>query len=341
MQIFNQRYTQSPFTTLLIILAITFSSPVLAETGNRFFTITFENDIFVGEDNGYTNGSGFTFGHAGFSDFNHNNTPRWILKLTKRLPIATRPDRLRGISHMFFQRMQTPNDITDPNYNPDEVPYAGLLAWQGTMYSSTDRVSDQLSLYLGLIGPSAGGEAAQKAVHAAIGSDEPLGWQFQIRDTPIFKLEYQKVWSLYKRSNSPIELEVVGLGGAGIGNLKTATKWGLALRVGKNLKQSLSAFSLQADRQVNPLAFSKTNDWYGFVGARAGYVAYDIWVDGRIPEGLEQNITNESIRNDLAAGFVWSLGRFAFVFEVASMSSPIEQFKDREQFGAVSVTLKL
>lgn len=35
------------------------------EGGNEFFTFTFENDVFIGEDDGYTNGTGITFGTAG------------------------------------------------------------------------------------------------------------------------------------------------------------------------------------------------------------------------------------------------------------------------------------
>ena len=98
------------------------------EVSHSFFTFTFENDIFVGEDDGYTNGTGITFGTSGIDEFDKTNVPRWIHWLIKDLYISTEPDRKRGISHMFFQRMQTPVDILETELISNDLPYAGLLA---------------------------------------------------------------------------------------------------------------------------------------------------------------------------------------------------------------------
>ena len=91
-------------------------------------------------------------------------------------------------------------------------------------------------------------------IHRIIGSDDPKGWNYQIRNEPIVKVELQRIWSLYRKENNHFQFDVLGLGGAGLGNFETATKAGTALRWGTNLGASVGAFSLQADRHVNPLA---------------------------------------------------------------------------------------
>ena len=119
---------------------------------------------------------------------------------------------------------------------PGDLPYAGLLAWQGTVYAWDANVSDQLSLYLGMVGPASLAEPAQKGIHNVIGADEPKGWQYQLNNEPVVKIELQRTWTLYRNDSKRLQYDVVGLG----------------------------VFSLQADRHVNPLAFMESNDFYVF-----------------------------------------------------------------------------
>jgi len=256
------------------------------EQGARFINFVLENDLFVGEDNGFTSGVSFAYGRVGFDNFNNKNTPLWMRALTGWLPLATQEFKNRGVSHQFIQRLQTPLDITIEEFIPDDLPYAGLLAYQGSLFSSDTRLAEELSLILGLVGPTAFGEQAQSEIHAIIGAEDPQGWDFQVRDTPVFQIDYRRVWSLLRTNTFP-QFEVLGLGSAGVGNLETSTEWGAAVRVGANLSRSITAFDLKVDRQVNPLAFGGSGDWYGFLGARVGYVAFDIFVEGDLPDGIQ------------------------------------------------------
>ena len=193
------------FLCLLIFFKVGVIHGASSDDNSRFFTFTFENDVFVGEDDGYTNGTGITFGRAGIDEFNVTNVPRWINWLIKDQYIATRPNKTRAIAHMFFQRMQTPTDITDRAFLADDLPYAGLLAWQGTAYSWDEDVSDQLSLFLGLIGPSTLAEQSQKAIHNLIGADDPRGWDFQLENEPVVKIKMQRTWSFYRNENNRLQ----------------------------------------------------------------------------------------------------------------------------------------
>ena len=106
------------------------------ERGGSFINLVLENDLFVGEDNGFTNGVSIAYGRVGFDNFTSKNTPLWMRALTGWLPLAKRPFRTRGVSHQLFQRLQTPLDITIAEFIPDDLPYAGLLAYQGSLFSS-------------------------------------------------------------------------------------------------------------------------------------------------------------------------------------------------------------
>ncbi len=323
---------------IVLTLFSLYSVNVAAEDEvSNFFTFTFENDFFVGDDNGYTNGMGITFGKGPFTEFNNENLPDWLHWLTKELYVSTMKNKQRGVAHMFFQRMQTPEDLSETALIKDDVPYVGLLAWQGTLYAWDDHVSDQFSLYLGAVGPITFAEEVQIFVHDLMGAIEPKGWDNQIENELIFKVEAQRVWSLYRSNGMGKQFDILGLWGAGIGTLESATKAGLAIRWGTNLQNSFQAFSLQTDRQVNPLSLTPENDFYLFFGGRAGVVFNNILIDGNTFKD-SHSVPLEHYQDQVSAGFVWSIGNNAFVFQISSISSSTTIINDRDEFGALSFT---
>lgn len=305
----------------------------------EFFTLTLENDFFVGNDNGYTNGTGITFSKGPFKEFSNDNLPYWLHWLTKDLYISTMKHKRHGIAHMFFQGMQTPEDLNETKLIKDDVPYVGLLAWQGTLFAWDDRISDQLSLYIGIVGPNALAEEAQNFIHKITKSDVANGWDNQINNEFIFKVEAQRVWKLYRSDDNGYQFDILGLGSAGIGNLESATKAGFAIRWGTYLQSSFSTFSLQVDRQVNPLALSVNDDFYLFLGGRIGVIFNDILINGNTFRD-SHSVPLEHVHNQISAGVVWNLGRSAYVFQITSLSSRTKLTDERENYGAVSITFR-
>ncbi|MFV2061815.1 MAG: lipid A deacylase LpxR family protein, partial [Gammaproteobacteria bacterium] len=330
----------SCYRDCVIVLIFMFFSTTIGSAEEKtpeFFTFTFENDIFVGDDNGYTNGTGITFGKGPFKEFNESNLPPWLIWLTKDLYINTMKNKRHGVAHMFFQRMQTPNDLTKTELIANDVPYAGLLAWQGTLYAWDNDITDQLSFYLGTVGPNALAEQTQNFIHNITGSDKANGWDNQIRNEIVFKIEAHRIWNLYRTQGDGLQFDLLGLAGAGIGNLESATKAGFAIRWGSHLQTSFQSFSLQADRQVNPLSVSANNDFYIFFGGRAGIILNDILIDGNTFKD-SHSVPLEHFQNQVSSGVVWSIGHSAFVFQVTSLSSRTTLTNTRENYGAFSIT---
>ena len=199
--------------------SVVFQAP--RDTPHRFFTFTFQNDVFLNRDFGYTNGTGLTFGKGPFLSFNGNVSPL-VDKLSRKLYIRTMPNKIHGIAHMFFQRMQTPRDFTVSSAQPDDLPYVGILAVQTTLYAYDKKQSDQFSTYLGLVGPASLAKEAQTLVHSITGSDKPEGWNNQIENEPLFKFEALRMKKLYRNYYSENRgLDLVGIGQLGIGTLSS------------------------------------------------------------------------------------------------------------------------
>jgi len=304
---------------------------------SKFITLTFQNDVFVGEDNGYTNGVGFTYGRGPFLSFSKDNIPVWLNALSSRTYIQTKPDKIRGVAYMFFQRMQTPNDIEVVELQKDDIPYAGFVALQTTMFSWDRNVSDQLSFIFGAVGPIALAERAQKNVHSAIGADQPLGWDNQIEDEFVFKVGALRVQKFYKNYGERYGFDLLGLANLGLGTVESAIKAGVALRWGSNMEYSHATFSLQTDRQVNSLALSKRNDFYLYAGLGAGLVFNDILIDGNTFTD-SHSAPLEHLQNTATAGAVWKRNSLAYVFQLSTFSSRTTLSSKREKYGAFSLT---
>ncbi len=323
---------------IALVLVLMYATHAGAENDiPKLFTFTFENDAFVGEDNGYTNGMGITFGKGPFKEFSNDTLPNWLHWLTKNLYVSTMANKQHGVAYMYFQRMQTPADLETEELIIDDVPYVGLLALQTTMYAWDDRVTDQFSLYLGAVGPITFAEETQTFVHGLTGAAEPKGWNNQIGNELVFKVEGQRVWNLYRSDSKRLQFDLLGLWGAGIGNLESATKGGFAIRWGTNLQSSFPTFSLQADRQVNTLSSSDGNDFYVFLGGRVGVVFNDILVNGNTFKD-SHSVPMEHFQDQVSAGAVGSLGRISVVFQISSISSSTKIIDRREEFGALSIT---
>ena len=309
---------------------------VAREKPFQFFTFTFENDIFVGEDDGFTNGTGLTYGRGPFLSFD-GEIPGFINSITKPLYIQNIPNRVHGVAYNLFQTLQTPEDITIAEIQPDQLAYAGSIVLQTQLYSWDTNVSDQLSLFLGIVGPLALGEESQTFIHSLIGSDEPEGWAFQLENEPVFRIEARHVQKLARAYGKSLGFDLLGLVTVGLGNLRSNAEASLAVRFGSNMKFSHATFSLQSDRQVNSLSLAKGNDWFIYAGVSADLVANDIFIDGNtFEDSISQDL--ENFQNSFAAGLVAKFGPLAYVFQVTSISPAAEIQDERESFGAFSIT---
>src|SRR5690606_21326027 len=96
-----------------------------------------------------------------------------------------------------------------------------------------------LHMDVGLVGPGAGGKRIQRAVHDATGSDEPKGWDNQLRNEPFINLGYQQGgWG--QRRLAGMQMVDGPSVGEWFGNLYSYGSAGLGVRIGQALQRSVS-----------------------------------------------------------------------------------------------------
>lgn len=151
---------------------------------------------------------------------------------------------VRRASGMGFV-IQTPQDIENPDPQPLDAPWAGVLGL-GTSWSSYDnRRLGALQLFVGCMGPCSGAEQVQKFVHDDLGlsDNSPLGWDNQLDTEFLGNLNYALRYKLAAPSEERYQpgrfAGDLALGGqVGLGNffrlaeLQAELRWGWGLPMG-------------------------------------------------------------------------------------------------------------
>ena len=319
------------------------SSPVVQSSVDEFeevfqsgraWSFTFENDIFVGDDDGLTNAFGFQLGRAAFDLFTPENLPGWLYEFVGDTYINRGDGRKRGVVYVFGQAMQTPEDIQSSEPVLGDLPYAGLVFASASFYAAGQKRSDRLTLVGGMVGPVSLAAESQSLIHRMTGSEIPNGWENQIDYEPVFMVEAGKIVRAFSTDPSrALEFDSILLADIGLGNLRSSASATILARIGDNLEISYPLASVLPDRQVSPLAFSKAPSWYAFAGVQAAYVANDVMVDGNtFSDSL--SVPLDHTQGRLSLGLGWNLGSWAFTV----LFSENKNTRERDPFGSISVT---
>lgn len=304
-----------------------------------FATLTLENDLFAGMDGGYTNGIGFSWGYGPYSEYRDSSAPDWLIGLSDRVFIETDDPRQKAVSFSIFQGMQTPEDIQETQLIENDLPYAGVLGWRGTLYAWDDNVADQFSVILGLIGPASLAESTQKGVHSLTGSKRPQGWDNQLKNEPVFALTGQRSWRFEVSTDDGLGMDFLTFASGSLGTYNSEVAASAMIRVGDGLVESFPAVSILPGRDINPLAGSNEDHFYAFLGAQARYVFNDIFVDGNTFTD-SHSVTLKHDGFIVSAGAVWSWDKWGLLFSVAETSSTFEEREGRGRFGSLSVSYR-
>lgn len=314
------------------------TSAALADDHVDLMTLTIENDLFVNEDNGYTNGTYLRWAHAGFERFGADNLPDWLYALSRELYISNLPDRRCGVSYLVGQAMQTPGDITRRELIENDLPYVGLLLWQTSLHAWDDRVADKLSLTLGLAGPAAAAKHTQKAVHRLTNSDDPKGWDNQIHNELAFRVGAERLWRLVDApAANGFGFDLIGIGNGGVGTLQSSLGTGLSLRFGRSLDRTFPSATVMPGREVNPLAGSRGAAWSVFANVLGQYVANELGVDGNtFRDSHSQPL--EHWQGQMVAGVSIGWEHWAVLLSGVTASDRYQGQKESGRFGSLSIT---
>jgi hypothetical protein len=175
------------------------------------------------------------------------------------------------------QDMYTPRPDHEPGVVPDwrdERPYAAWLFAGAEARVIDARRLRTVSLSLGVTGPQAQGEFAQRTAHKLTGvySRTPVGWDTQIAFEPGVVLAARDTWRFAARTSSGnAYADFIPNVGATVGNILTAAETGFQVRMGSHLSSSWWTSEWRTRTRF---------ELYALGGLRGLAVAHNITLDG-------------------------------------------------------------
>jgi hypothetical protein len=327
----------------VLILLTLMANTVSAESGSSWdwdmdwVSGTLDNDLFLGNDNGYTNGVFFSAYDTGLAD-EQPQASHFVWPLLWTLPDQQFDAAVNAYS--VGQVMMTPDDITVKKPPEYQLPYSGMLFFSTTYLAIDKQVADKLSSTLGIVGPAAGAKLTQKTVHKWIGSDDPKGWGTQLENELVFQISRGRLWRHWVSHNE--HADILLSSEAGIGTLSSYAESSFVIRYGRGLSRSYASVLLNNSRITNPVAID--NGWYLYAGMTAGYTFNQIYTDGNTFQD-SQSIDYGQERLGVTAGLAYSWGKISITLALNDANildtRSEEELEDLTQYGSLSIAYKL
>lgn len=218
---------------IAIILFLSFSWPVFAQRTETVLTFDdkinhiyfeFENDIFLQSDHYYTGGLALFY------------TNRKLKKTPAQLILQSgnyRKDYYSGFG--IEQRLFTPYSISNPDSQGTDRPYSAYLMLSNfSLMVNTDKhlkISNEIGV--GVLGPAAKGMEFQSYIHELTHSVMPVGWENQLKNSPVFDYQFRIEKGLFGPYFSN---HIIAIGETRIGTLKDELAGGFLIKFGNSNK---------------------------------------------------------------------------------------------------------
>lgn len=241
-------------------------------TDHKEFYLDWDNDMWVQTDYYYTQGAKFNLINPGLRK---NSINHMLFSLNEA-------DNYFGLS--LIQEIFTPKDVHDSLINVVDRPYAGTLFIRSFIISNHPNKQMRLTsqMDIGIMGPMAGAEMAQRYIHEWLDLGVPAGWDFQIDTRPYLNYNVLFDKGIFE---IPGRLEFIGTSRLRIGNIHDDIQVGALMRFGllNNYFKGGRLSNLKYDE-------NKYFQLYLFGGASTTGVAYNATLMGGIvpPESSHQ-----------------------------------------------------
>jgi len=301
---------------------------------DNVLTLTVENDMFSGEDSNYTSGVRATYLDVS-SEF-----PEFLKNFADIMPGFS----INETSSLFYslgQNIYTPRDITQRAQDPEDRPWAGYLYGSIGMFTYTDDHTDEVELSVGVVGPAALGEQAQKVIHRHMtNSPLPKGWNNQLDNEPALGLGWQRSWpDALGGDIGPLYATVAPYAGATIGNVYTYANSGVTVRVGPRSERWQDAPMRVRPAMPGTGFFEIPEDkwsWYLFGGVEGRAVARNIFLDGNTFTD-SHSVDKNWLVGDANAGLALTYGQYRISFTAIYRTEEFEEQDEPTKFGAINV----
>lgn len=307
----------------------------LAQAEADWFSYTMDNDSFIGNDNGYTNGMYLTW-----IDTPDNDKPE--VGFLARAMMWSMPDgdssALEFAIKTFGQTMITPDDIEEdpPVLPPDDLPYGGLLYYNDSFVRVTPKHADRIAVTIGVVGDYSFAEESQEIVHEIIGSDEPCCWDSQLDDEVVFQVSRSRIWRTWVSDGGNADL-LLGAD-AELGTISSSAGATIVVRYGRRMKHTYATALLASSRTSNP--FAVDTGWYVYAGVRAGYLANQVFLDSSRSyddDFDEIEYTEEQLGYSVGLAYSWKDWSLTFALNDLNANEDDDDADEFTEYGTITV----
>lgn len=322
---------------LVLLLPALLASPLKAD----MFTFSWDNDLFIGQDQGYTNGGYLAYLTNSAEDEDAPSTISAALrnKMSWFPGIGAGSDQ-HATSFSIAQLIVTPEDISRREPRETDLPYVGYLSLSSSLWSWNDETITGLGLHLGVVGPESGAESIQKWVHKATGSDRPRGWDSQLGTDVVGGVHAAHGRKLLQFGDQgEIEHQLSSVSSATISSFTTSARTGLIWRMGRNLPVNfIPDYSGASATMAMPGAFSESGSgWSIFVDVHGEYIAYSYIEDYARPYRFDES----PFVGQFGVGGTWQWGDFLAALTLRATTGEGDRNKDNFSFGTLSLSWAL
>jgi len=312
------------------------------------FNVYYENDLFAGTDNNYTNGIKLSWVSANLADYiNDPCLPKWVRQLN-RFSQTLQPGAFetRNMVVSFGQSMYTPTDNARSDLIANDRPYAGWL-YLGFAYNARNaREMDTVEIDIGMVGPASLARQSQNTIHDWRGIDRFNGWDNQLNNELgiQFVKERKNKVLVISRADAP-KIDAITHYGFSLGNVKTYLNAGLEMRIGSYLPDDFGTSPIRpasdsnAPLPINAARRLSNGGIHAFVGVDARAVAHNIFLDGNTFSN-SHSVAKEYLVGDVSAGIAWQWVGGKITYAQYWRSKEFRQQKDTQSFGSLTLSLE-
>jgi lipid A 3-O-deacylase len=311
---------------------------VLEAPENKIITLVVENDsLGGGTDKNYTSGVRLNYINIGaqFPEIAH--------KIDRLIPTFD-INKTSSIYYSFGQSIYTPRDITLAAANDNDRPWAAFLYGSLGMVTLTDNHTDEVEATLGIVGPAAMGEWAQKTIHKHLtSSPEPEGWSHQLKNEPGLMLAWQRGWPMFLNGHVKSNFwSLKPYAGLTVGNIKTYGSAGFTIRLSpvesKWQDTPVRVRPAMPGTGIYEIPQNKWS-WSLFSGIEARAVAHDIFLDGNT-FASSHSIDKKLFVADANAGVALTYKNTRISYTLVYRTKEFDSQDNPEIFGALSVGVR-
>jgi lipid A 3-O-deacylase len=309
--------------------------PEVLDSGRRnLVTLTVENDsLGEGTDKNYTSGV-----RLSYMDITQRSGGL-IDRLDELFPFFT-ANQTTAATFSIGQNLYTPDDISHRAQIPGYRPWAAFLYGSVGVATLTDDHVDDAELTLGVVGPWAQGEAAQRYIHDVMGFADPEGWDQQIENEPGIILSWRRRWpQWFIRESNGLSFAVEPNVGGNLGNVYTLAEGGVTFRLAPAFDPWQDTPLLVRPSIPGSGFFQPQKEkisWYLFGGTQGRIVARNIFLDGNTFKsgyGVDKNLCVL----DLNAGAAVTLGNVRVSYTLVYRTKEFDGQDAASVFGGASV----